>query len=236
MLSDRAFRLWITMITQADDEGRLVAQPEQLRVLAFGYHPQVVVEDSSNALREIAQIGLVKLYVVDGVQYAWFPSWKDHQRIDRPTPSKLPPYESVHEVSSRTRRGLALDRIGRDRKGKERRGGEGSVRETKTDTPPPPEGGASLNGFGEFWQRYPRQEGMGKAEEAWKRHTRGVALPDILDGISRWEHSEKWAEGFIPMPSTWLNQKRWKDTPMTSSRRSQAQRLWDEAQAEKERG
>jgi hypothetical protein len=82
------------MLTQADDDGRLVADPGQLRLLAWGYHEEVSEKDVSAALEEIAGFGLIRHYTVAGVPYADFPSWGDHQRINRPTPSKLPPYQS----------------------------------------------------------------------------------------------------------------------------------------------
>jgi len=89
-LSDRQFRIWATCITQADDEGRLVCDPEQVRVWAFAYHPDVTTEIVEDAIQAIAQTGLMKLYEVDFIRYVWFPSWRDHQRISHPTPSKLP--------------------------------------------------------------------------------------------------------------------------------------------------
>lgn len=100
----------------------------------------------------------------------------------------------------------------------------------------PPKGSprGTMNGFSDFWSRYPRKEGIGKAEEAWIKHVGATPLLDILEGIGRWEHSEKWREGFIPMPATWLNQKRWRDTPLVKSKQSAAQQLWDQAQREKE--
>src|SRR6266478_4836569 len=36
-LSDRSFRLWLGLITQADDEGRMIWDPAQFRLLVFGY-------------------------------------------------------------------------------------------------------------------------------------------------------------------------------------------------------
>jgi len=120
-LSDRAFRVWVGMLTQADDEGRLVSDPEQLRVLFFGYHRNVTAEDVQIALDEIAKSGLIRLYLVRGVTYADFPSWRDHQRIDRATRSKLPSYEEF--VSTKTRRRLG------ERSTRARGGSEGSGRE-----------------------------------------------------------------------------------------------------------
>jgi len=94
-LTDREFRLWIGMLTQADDDGRLVADPGQLRLLVFGYFPEVTVGEVEAAIRSLAQLGLIRLYTVAWVQYADLPSWHDHQRINRPTPSKLPSHEEA---------------------------------------------------------------------------------------------------------------------------------------------
>src|SRR3990167_9090715 len=52
-LHDRAFRLWVAMILQADDEGRLVADLEQLRAVAFAYHARVKITDIDAALGEL---------------------------------------------------------------------------------------------------------------------------------------------------------------------------------------
>ena len=89
-LPDRAFRLWIAMLTQADDDGRLVADARQLRLVAFGYHERVAVKHVDAALLEIAKAGLIRLYSNGGIEYADFPSWHDHQTVDRYVPSVLP--------------------------------------------------------------------------------------------------------------------------------------------------
>src|SRR5262245_17332452 len=97
-LSDRAFRLWVAMLTQADDEGRLIADPEWLRQIAWSYHPDVTSECVAEALKELATVGLVNLYSrfltrhlrAIATPLAAFPSWHDHQKIDRPTPSRYP--------------------------------------------------------------------------------------------------------------------------------------------------
>jgi len=90
-LDHLTYRLWVGMILEADDAGRLVYDPDQLRALIFAYHPKVsraIVEASASCLESV---GLIRRYVSDGQIYAWFPSWLDHQRLDHPTPSKLPP-------------------------------------------------------------------------------------------------------------------------------------------------
>ena len=61
------------MITQADDEGRLVADPGQLRIIAFPYDP-ITDATVTEWLAELDKSGMVRLYQVRGVQYAYFPS------------------------------------------------------------------------------------------------------------------------------------------------------------------
>jgi len=90
-LSDATYRLWVGMILEADDEGRLVAEPEQLKALIFGLRPQNRRTDIERSLNELQALRLIHIYPQDGTRYAWFPSWKDHQRINRPSPSRLPP-------------------------------------------------------------------------------------------------------------------------------------------------
>jgi len=93
-LSDFDYRLWVGMLCEADDEGRLIFDPGQLRILVFPYQPRITTTTIIAGARRVAQVGLIRLYSVNGTTYADFPSWKDHQKIDRPTRSRLPTYES----------------------------------------------------------------------------------------------------------------------------------------------
>lgn len=79
------------MIAEADDDGRLVADADQLRVLTWPFHPKVTLAQTEIALQRLAELALVRLYESVGVRYAVFPSWRDHQHPKYPTPSKLPP-------------------------------------------------------------------------------------------------------------------------------------------------
>lgn len=86
------------MLLEADDEGRLVCDAEQLRVTIFGYHPSIRRTFVERSLAVLEDVGLIRLYVAGGIRYAWFPSWHDHQKIDRKQPSKLPPYDDSSNV------------------------------------------------------------------------------------------------------------------------------------------
>lgn len=80
-LSHLAYRLWVGMITESDDEGRLVGDLAQLRALIFPYHP-MPPSKIEGALTDLAGVGLVQRYVCQGIPYIAFPSWKDHQHWD----------------------------------------------------------------------------------------------------------------------------------------------------------
>jgi hypothetical protein len=90
VLSDREYRLWVSMILEADDDGRLVAESGQLRAQTWPYG-KVTTAQTEEAIQKIAALGRIRLYEVRGVRYAYFPAWKDHQHPKYPVASKLPP-------------------------------------------------------------------------------------------------------------------------------------------------
>lgn len=132
-LPDSAYRLWVSMILEADDHGRLVCDTAQLRAVTWPYYHKITVQHVEALLGCLVETRLVRCYEVDGVRYADFPSWTDHQRIAHPTESKLPTFQdsrifmNVHE-NSRT-----LLWEGKGSEGRERNG-----REAACEAPPPP--------------------------------------------------------------------------------------------------
>jgi hypothetical protein len=69
--------------------------------------------------------------------------------------------------------------------------------------------------FAEFWAAWPaamRKRNRAKAEEIWKRRKLdGQADMIIADVRMRAEQDQQWLKGFAPMPTTYLNGKRWED-------------------------
>jgi hypothetical protein len=88
-LSDFEFRLWIGLITQADDYGRGDARPPVIKGRIFPLRDRTTIKDIDVALQSLAAKGCVDLYNVDGKPYFLFPSWAAHQRI-RDCKSKYP--------------------------------------------------------------------------------------------------------------------------------------------------
>lgn len=69
--------------------------------------------------------------------------------------------------------------------------------------------------FLEFWQLYPKKAAKAQAEKSFEKINPDRELLDtILKAVEQQKKSKQWLkdEGqFIPMPATWLNQRRWED-------------------------
>lgn len=99
---------FIGLWTFADDEGRLDHQPARLRMQIYPCG-SVSLGKIREFLGELSERSLIRIYVVDGKEYIDIPNFTKHQKINRPTPSKLPPFSgsglnessvSPHEVVS----------------------------------------------------------------------------------------------------------------------------------------
>ena len=80
-LSDFEFRLWIGLITQADDAGRGDARPAVIKGRVFPFRERLTVKDVGCSLRALADKGCIALYEIDGRSYFYFPNWSKHQRV-----------------------------------------------------------------------------------------------------------------------------------------------------------
>lgn len=96
---------------------------------------------------------------------------------------------------------------------------ERSIQKESKSKPSP-----QLDGFDDFWTAYPRREAKAAAQRSWEKGKCSRFLSEILLSIQH-----QGAAGgtlarerqFIPLPSTWLNQRRWEDEvqPATPSSR-----------------
>jgi hypothetical protein len=89
----------IALITLADDEGRGRGNATMLggRVFPGSENPR---EDSARALAELVKARYVVLYEAGGQSYFQIRNWAKHQKVDKPTPSRLPapPPEGENET------------------------------------------------------------------------------------------------------------------------------------------
>lgn len=96
-LSDLAKIVFISLFSHADDQGRGRADPSFVKNTTFPYDENRRVADIKSALSEIARRMSVQFYSVNGIEYYFMKNWERWQKVDKPSPSKLPPPPSVGE-------------------------------------------------------------------------------------------------------------------------------------------
>lgn len=195
-LSPLARLLYIAIWCESDKEGRLVWKPATLKLR---YMPGDNI-DINSLCTEILDRDLVKLY---GEGLAFVPSFSAHQHINpRESASQLPEPQTKLRVGTRQPRvgtGANLDvhpQVGREGKGKE--------------------GLDNASAFAQFYEAYPNKSGKKTAQTAFEK-ARIEDLSVLLSDIAIRSQSREWLKNegeFIPMPSTYLNQRRWEDGAM----------------------
>lgn len=100
--------LFIMMWTIADDAGRLRAASRMLASLLFPF------DDDAPALiegwlAELEDEGCIRRYVAGGTTYAEIVKWLEHQKIDRPSKSRLPAFDEGSREFAKDREGSCTD-------------------------------------------------------------------------------------------------------------------------------
>lgn len=125
---------FIMLWTQADDAGRLRGNSRMLASLLFPYD-----DDAPNLmgewLDELDREGCIRRYVVNGNAYVDIPNWLEHQKIDKPSKSKLPAFDEASRIIAKPREPSALEGKGKEGT-KEGKGGEIEPPSAGADAPP----------------------------------------------------------------------------------------------------
>lgn len=209
-LSEPAFILAAGLLNHADDEGYFKAHPGLIKAAVFPLRePSVSIH---GMLVELSNIGYIRLFEgSDGKNYGQINGFTKHQKINRPTASKIKDIATEKPSSLITHGILSEDSLAeRNReqgtgKGKEKRNTSNSPEIAKTAT-------SSDAGFYEFWNAYPKKVERKKSLEIWKRKKlSSMTLQIVSDLETRITQDHKWREGFIPNPTTYLNGDRWED-------------------------
>lgn len=204
-LSRDARLLFIQIWTIVDDAGRARAASRMLASLLYPYD-----DDAGSMidgwLDELERMSCIRRYEVDGSQYLEIVKWLDHQKIDRPTPSRLPEYREPSPKPREESRALAAD-LG------PRTVDQDHSRSVAKATRP------DASRFEEFWLAYPRRDGPNPRKPAEQRFATlvksGVDPQTMIDAAKELCEAEQKRGNigtrFIPQALTWLNQQRWSD-------------------------
>lgn len=79
------------LFTYLDDAGRGRDEPRLLKAEVYPLDDAMTVRRVAEHLDRIEKNGPLCRYQVDGVRYLHITSFGEHQKISKPTPSKLPP-------------------------------------------------------------------------------------------------------------------------------------------------
>lgn len=86
-----AERTFVGLFTQADDHGRHRDHAAIIAGVLWPLRPEHTPLDVENDLQQLAEAGLICRYTTpDGKQYLHIVTWYEHQKINRPSPSRLP--------------------------------------------------------------------------------------------------------------------------------------------------
>lgn len=121
-VSREARLLFIGLFSCCDDVGRARASSRLLASRLFPYDDDAF-KRLPGWIAELEKQGCIRIYVVDGESYLDLPKWANHQKIDKPSISKLPSFDDVREGS----RGFENNSLGTGNGNREEEQGEDSA-------------------------------------------------------------------------------------------------------------
>jgi hypothetical protein len=207
-MSRDARLLFIQLFTVSDDAGRARAASRLLASLLYPYD-----EDAPGLidgwLGELEGHKAIRRYEVDGSQYLEIVKWLEHQKIDRPSPSRLPEYREVSSPSRETSRAIDAD-LGPST--------------CTLDQGPHTTAGAEAqpderDWFDEFWKEYPKRDGDNPKLPAKMKFDSlvktGIDPEIIIAGVKRYsvKATEQQHVGtkYVAHALKWLSEQRWAD-------------------------
>ena len=191
------------LLNYADDEGYFNANPGLIKADCFPLRePSVSLHDMLTMLSEIGYIELGNCPAAK--RYGRIVNFLDHQRINRPTKSKIKELEIAWERSMRSHTQISdasPPERNREGKGKE----QDSIDHSANDR--------DLNEeFEQWWQHVPRKVAKGQAKRKFKAARKKASLEVLTDGIKRYVEACIGKDPkYIAHPATWLHGERWLD-------------------------
>jgi hypothetical protein len=214
-LSRDARLLFLQLFTIADDEGRARAPSRMLASLLYPYDddaPELIGE----WLDELEHKGRIIRYAVEGSTYLQIVNWLEHQKIEKPSKSKLPapPAEpdlfSLNSTRPRDPSGSSRRTVieasptdmdqGRDQGREEEKENEKDARERASS-------------FDQFWNRWKAKvgnEGEAVARREWEELGCEPHVQEIIAGVDRYV-ANKPKDRLFMAAGRFLRDERWRD-------------------------
>lgn len=134
-VSREARLCFVLLWTLADDSGRLRGNSRMLASLLFPYDddaPTLI----DGWLSELEREHCIVLYQVDGATYLEISKWLIHQKIDKPSQSKIPAFDESSRILANVRECSPLDLGSKDLRIKDQGSGKGEEGKEKKPAKP----------------------------------------------------------------------------------------------------
>ena len=191
--------LFILLWTLADDEGRLRGNSRMLASLLYPYDddaPKLI----DGWLSELDAQSCIVRYQIAGSTYLEICNWLIHQKIDKPSRSKIPAFDESSRILANPREESSGDQGSRKGSRIKDQGSKEGIKERP-----------QLVGFDEFWNAYDKKVERPAAERAWRKiKLTDELLRTILDAAKLYRLSTP-DKIYRKNPATWLNNECWND-------------------------
>jgi hypothetical protein len=178
---------FIELWTLADDAGRLRGNSRMLASLLFPYDDDAI-KLIDGWLSELEREHCIVRYQIDGANYVQICNWLTHQKIDKPSKSKIPEFVESSRILANPREGSSEDlRIGSKDQGRE---GKGSLSSATPPSRAPKVLDVDLDWWPDFKLAYPSRAGDQGWREAQRaanaRISAGYTPEQIIEGARRY--------------------------------------------------
>lgn len=89
--------LFMGLISNADDEGRLVGHPAIIKSTVFPYD-EISIKKTEEMLNNLAELKIIIIYENDNQTYIQIINFNKYQTINKPTVSRYPQYNDSNSV------------------------------------------------------------------------------------------------------------------------------------------
>lgn len=210
--------LFYRLIVRCDDYGRFDGRPKIISSSCFPLR-DIRTQQIEEALRALTSAELVTLYQVDGKPFLQMKTWDRHQQI-RAKRSKYPAPDGQQNTSD----SICNQMISSDSKCPRNpiqsnpNPNPNPITTARARDPEPqpftePEITTGIDrAFDAFWAAYPLHKSKVKAYEAFQAlNPDSKLLEAMILAIQKQKSWRRMRDGYIPMPATWIRERRWED-------------------------
>lgn len=189
------------LMVNCDDYGRFDGRASIIKSRLFPLKGNITEKSVVESINKLSTVGLVVLYEFEGKPYLQLATWDRHQQV-RAKKSKYPAFDITCNQMKSDDCNSPRNPIQSE-----------SLSESLSESKHAQECAADL--FLEFWKAYPKKSAKPTAQKAFEKVKPDRALLDtMLMALDTQKKLPQWVKDngqFIPLPATWINQRRWED-------------------------